>query len=182
MLVVVASLTVGGGLLARELYVVRAVNSSAPSAQEVSGTALPPGAQPGSPVVELTQDARAHPYGDTVHEVLQKYFNSINQRDYELWLGTVTKQRIQDKTREEWLTAYRSTRDGSILLHRIVSGPDERLHALVSFTSTQDPADAPVVLPARCIHWRMVLPVVPVGGQWKLDMLPPGTAPEYTRC
>lgn len=177
----VVSLTVGGGLLTRELY-------REPGATSDGAIALPTTSsltqeeQPGSPAVELTPDAAAHPQDETVRQLLQRYFDSINGRDYNGWKTTVSRQRIQGKTQNEWLKEYRSTRDGSILVYRIEAARGDGMEVLVAFSSTQDPSDAPVGLPERCVRWRLTLPLVRDGGQWKIDALPLGTAAEHAKC
>jgi hypothetical protein len=107
---------------------------------------------------------------------------SINGRSYERWMTTVTADRIRVQPRREWLTAYRSTRDGSIIVRRIETTPDQRLQVLVSFTSTQDPADAPVGLPVACIRWNLALPLQRENGQLKISTVPAGTTPERSAC
>ncbi|WP_307849432.1 hypothetical protein [Qaidamihabitans albus] len=179
-LVVVVSLTVGGGLLTRELYHRPAAGEIAVSRSATSS--LPPGREPGSPRVELTADAAAHPDSERVRQVLQAHFDGINRRDYDLWASTVVEDRIRAQPRREWLANYRSTRDGSILVHRIELAPEERLNVLVGFTSTQDVADAPPELPETCIRWRLTLPLSLEGDRWKLDTVPAGTTPEREKC
>ncbi|SFO86388.1 hypothetical protein SAMN05421810_101228 [Amycolatopsis arida] len=180
-LVVVVSLAVGGGLLARELYRPPEQPVDAVIATPTS-TPLPPDQQPGSPMVRLARGAATHPEGEPVRRLLQAYFDAINGRNYERWKTTVTVERVAVKPKREWLTEYRSTRDGNILVYRIETAPQGRLQVLVAFTSTQDVADAPPGLPATCVHWRLALPVLREGGQWKLDTVPAGTTPEREPC
>ncbi|PRX48459.1 hypothetical protein B0I33_104275 [Prauserella shujinwangii] len=180
-LVVVISLTVGGGLLARELYHPPAGRSQEPVTASTTSS-LGPERQPGSSRVDLTTDAAAHPESEAVRRLLQAHFDAINERDYDAWTTTVVWSRIEAQPREEWLVNYRSTRDGSIVVHRIEAGPDERLNVLVAFTSVQDVADAPPDLPEPCIRWRLNLPLAREQGAWKLDTLPAGTTPERTPC
>jgi hypothetical protein len=124
-LIVVVSLTVGAGLLARELY--RLPDESAAQTVTVPTTsALSPEEQPGPPMVELTPGAASHPAHESVRQLLQTHFDAINGRSYERWMTTVTADRIRVQPRREWLTAYRSTRDGSIIVRRIDRDPGER--------------------------------------------------------
>ncbi|QWF83091.1 hypothetical protein HUW46_06530 [Amycolatopsis sp. CA-230715] len=177
----VVSLTVGGGLLTRELY-------RQPDRQEVAGVTigttkqLPPGEQPGPRAVELTPDAAAHPQDDTVRKLLQDYFDSINDRNFERYRTTVTVARLQIMGSSEWHESFKSTRDGSILVYRIEAARPELMNVLVSFTSTQDPGDAPPELPERCIRWSLVLPVRQEAGAWKVDALPSGAPVEFKAC
>ncbi|GAA1986732.1 hypothetical protein [Amycolatopsis minnesotensis] len=180
-LVVVVSLTVGGGLLTRELY-------RQPDRQEVAGVTigttkqLPPDQQPGSPAVELTPDAAAHPQDDTVRKLLQDYFDSINGRNYERYRTTVTIARMQAMGPAEWRQSFKTTNDGSILVYRIESVGPSAMNVLVSFTSTQEPSDAPPELQERCIRWSLALPVKQETGSWKVDALPAGAPAEFKAC
>jgi hypothetical protein len=73
-LIVVVSLTVGAGLLARELY--RLPDDSAAQTVTVPTTsALSPEEQPGPPMVELAPGAAAHPAHESVRQLLQTHFD-----------------------------------------------------------------------------------------------------------
>ncbi|GAB2976449.1 hypothetical protein GCM10017788_43090 [Amycolatopsis acidiphila] len=181
-MIVVVSLMVGGGLLARELYRVPDPQPDAILALP-SSTARPLAQQPGPGSVELTPDAAAHPQHEVIRQLLQAYFDSINSRDYEQWKTTVTKARIQAKSRPAWLQDYRSTKDGSILVYRIDAVSDKDLRVLLGFTSVQDAADAPETLPgASCVRWKLTLPVTVESGHWKVDTVAGYTTPENARC
>jgi hypothetical protein len=181
-LIVVVSMMVGGGLLARELY-----RQPDPQPDAVlalpSTTTRPLEQQPGPSVVELTPDAAAHPQYENVRQLLQTYFDAINNRDYEKWKLTVTRIRIQAKPLADWLKDYHTTRDGSILVYRIDALSDRALRVLIGFTSTQNPQDAPPELPdASCVHWRLTLPVTQEQGRWRLDTVASYTTPEIISC
>lgn len=180
-LIVVVSLTVGAGLLARELYRLPA-DVTVPPVTVPSTTSLAPAEQPGSPTVELTPGAAAHPAHEPVRQLLQTYFDAINGRSYERWKTTVTADRIQAQPRREWLVDYRSTRDGSIIVRRIETRPDQQLQVLVGFTSTQDPEDAPLALPVGCIRWNLTLPLQRENGQLRIAAVPAGTIPHREAC
>ncbi|MGH3434516.1 MAG: hypothetical protein ACRDQB_16950 [Thermocrispum sp.] len=180
-LIGVVSLAVAGGVLAREFYQ-RERAQTRPTVELPAATSLKPAEQPGSPEVSLTPDAARHPHGETVRALLEAYTNGINERNYERWKTAVSAERIADKPEQKWLEGYRSTRNGSILVHRIETGPDDALRMLFSFTSTQDLADAPPTLQSTCIRWRLMLPIVRQNGQWKIATVVPGTIPESRRC
>ena len=182
MLVVVVSLVVGGGLLARELY--RTPDQRPETMLALpSTTARPLAQQPGPGTVELTPDAAVHPQHEAVRQLLQTYFDAINSLDYEQWKTTVTKTRIQAKPRADWLKDYASTKDGSILVYRIDAVSEQDLRVLIGFTSVQDPAKAPDELrDASCIQWRLVLPLTQEAGHWKVDTVAGYTTPDLTRC
>ena len=185
-LIVVVSLTVGGGLLAREFYqeADADTDTSTPgiTPQSPVTASLPPQQQPGSPTVELTRDAAAHPHASVVRNLLQTNFDAINSGDYESWASTVVAERIAAQPEDVWRNAYRSTTDGSILVYRIQQSADERLTVLIGLTSTQDVEDAPPDTPSGCIRWHLTYRLVKNYGAWKVDTLPEGTTAEYEPC
>jgi hypothetical protein len=179
--IVVLSMTIGGGLLARELYRPQVAERDVMAALPASSS-LPPAQEPGPATVELTADAAVHPQNETVRTLLQAYFDAINKRDYMLWASSVSAERRQSRTRNQWLNDYNSTKDGSILVHRIETPAPGQLRVLVGFTSTQDLSDAPVGLQVGCIHWRLTLPVVLEDARWRIDAVFSGTTPEREKC
>ncbi|WP_236788901.1 hypothetical protein [Amycolatopsis sp. GM8] len=180
--IVVVSLMVGGGLLAREFYRVPDPQPDAILALP-STTARPLAQQPGPGTVELTPDAAAHPQHEVIRQLLQTYFDSINNRDYEQWKTTVTRARILAKSRPAWQQDYLSTKDGSILVYRIDAVSEQDLRVLVGFTSVQDPKAAPQELPgASCVHWKLTLPITLESGHWRVDTVAGYTTPEAARC
>ncbi|SEP53435.1 hypothetical protein SAMN04489732_12731 [Amycolatopsis saalfeldensis] len=182
-LVVVLSLTVGGGLLAREMYLrpeAKAVDSGAVAPL----TSVEPDDQPGSGQVEVTDDVAHHPQDEAVRPVIQAYFDSINNRNYDAWKKTVSVQRVQQKpSAESWAKDFRSTKDGSIMIYRIEPAAHGSLRVLLGFTSTQSKEDAPENLKSGCIHWRLVWPMVFQGGGFKIDTVDStGRSPEGEAC
>ncbi|NKQ59270.1 hypothetical protein HFP15_41180 [Amycolatopsis sp. K13G38] len=181
-LVVVLSLVVGGGLLAREVYRAPEVRLDTVLGLPAS-SARPLGEQPGPGTVELTPDAAQHPQHDVVERLLQTYFDAINTRDYDQWKVTVTRDRIQAKPRPAWLNDYKTTKDGSILVYRIDAVAEADMRVLLGFTSTQDASDAPDELPgASCVHWRLSLPLTKESGNWKVDTVAGYAPPEVDAC
>jgi hypothetical protein len=182
-LIVVLSLTIGGGLLAREVYKQppadqpAGVVAAAPTSSSLSAAE-----EPGPSTVLLTPDAADHPQGAALRAMFQAYFDSINQREYALWTTTVTVKRRQQKTEQDWRKGNQSTRDGSITIYRIETAPDDTLRVLLGFTSTQNPEDAPAELKASCIRWRPVWSVVPENNAWKLDVAGTGNTLDMDAC
>lgn len=181
MLVVVVAVAVAGGVLLRDVYQ-RGVPGEVKPVTAPEASSLAPHEQPGSPLVQLTPDASDHPRDEIVRRLLQAYFDGINGRNYDRWKTSVTSERVRAKPEETWLRDYRSTKDGSILVHRIDTARDGKMNVLLSFTSTQDLRDAPVILQERCIRWWLALPVAVERGHWKIDTVPAGTIPEMAKC
>jgi hypothetical protein len=171
--------TAVGGLLARTYY--DDPGPSTPDAVVPSSTA-PRGAQPGPAKVQGTIDAVDHPLFGTVRELLQRYFNAINAKDYEAWQSTVIRERVERQPEDQWQAAYRSTQDGSIVIYRIELGEEDTARVLLTFHSTQDPADAPQELPEPCIEWSVVFPLILQNDGWKLDASPASASPQHERC
>lgn len=182
-LVAVVALTVGGGLVAREVYRpgARTPQSAAP-ATSAAPSSVEPAEQPGPARVQLTSDAAAHPDARAVRGVLQTYFDAINQRNYDMWVTTVVAERAALQGEQEWLQNYRSTRDGNVRVYRIEAAPDDGLTVLLGFTSVQNAADAPDDLQSDCIRWRLAFPLTKDKDGWRIGTVPPGTVPEQSRC
>jgi hypothetical protein len=181
-LIVVLSLTIGGGLLAREVYKQPPPDQPLGVVITAPTTSSSPSAEPGSTKVLLTQDAADHPQGEALRSMFQVYFDSINARDYVKWETTVTVRRRQQKTEKDWQAGNQSTKDGSITIYRIETAPDDSLRVLLGFTSTQNVEDAPPELKEPCIRWRPVWSVVLENGGWKLDAASTGNTIEKNAC
>ncbi len=181
---VVAAATAGVGVLAREVYQRPVVAQGDQVAAPASGPSspVPRSAQPGSGTVQLSVDAAQHPDGQRVREVLQQFFDAINAHDYEQWTKTVTAHRVGQTPRSRWTSDYESSRDGSILVHRIESVSQTRLRVLMTFTSTQDVSKAPADLQADCIHWRVVYPLQEERGALRVDLGTEGSTSQFTAC
>ena len=181
MLLITVIATAVGGLLARTYYAGQ--DTDPPAAVIPSQTSVPPSERPGPKQVGGTQDATDHPLYKTVRDLLQRYFDSINGRNYDKWLATVTADRAQLQPEPAWRTAYRSTEDGSAVIYRIELGDDDdTARVLLTFVSTQDEADAPSELPSDCIQWSVVFPLIQEQDGWKLDASPAGSSPQHERC
>ena len=141
----------GAGLVLRNL----APAGPPDGVSSAAGSSAAPAEPPGPRTVTLTADVRAHPAAEQVQALLQDYFDAINEGSYDLWSRTVTADRIQNTGRSAWAEQYRSTLDGSIVVHRLEPRPGGGLVALLSFTSVQNPADAPPELPVGCLRWRV---------------------------
>jgi hypothetical protein len=180
--VVVLSVTVGAGLLARELY----HRPDQPADETTVSTSAPASASSGAPaaagVVQMTDDAKAHPQAGAVRELLETYFSAINTRSYQLWTTAVSSQRIAGQSFTEWKAGVKSTTDSDALVYRIERGASTSLRVLVGFTSRQNPEDAPRDLREKCIKWRLVLPVIVEKSALKIDAVDPGPSPEHEKC
>ncbi len=167
----------GAGILLRDLQRGTGVRDSAGS----TTSAVEPSEQPGPRTITFAADVEAHPDADQVRRLLQDYFDAINEGDYGLWRSTVTAERIRNTGRSAWTEQYRTTLDGSVLVHRLEARPGGGLVALLSFTSVQDPADAPPDLPVGCLRWRVSYPLTGEADELRLAPASPN-ASQRTPC
>lgn len=137
------------------------------------------GDEPGPRAVELAADVAADPGADAIQKLLQRHFDAINNGDYEAWQATVTRQRAAGFPRQRWRAEYGSTKDGTILVHRIEPTTTGSV-VLISFTSTQDRELAPDQQ-SDCLRWRVGYLVMLERGQLRLGPSEPA-ASQYTAC
>ncbi len=183
-LLVMAS-AAGAGVIARDAY----KRQTPPPVEQVvdaaSGapTSLAPSEQPGDSKVLLTTDVSKHPDGARVVELLQKHFDSINARNFQDWVTTVTEQRRALTPGESaWRKPYETTRDGTILVHRLEAVGPQRLKAMITFTSTQDPVWGPADLRVGCVRWRVVYPLQVEDGALRVDVGTEGQSSQFEPC
>lgn len=167
----------GAGLVLRELRPVSGAMNAADATAAGSVGAKAPGRppEPGSAAVVLTEGSAAHPDANQIRKVLQKYFDAINAGDYKLWRSAVIPQWARDFGEAAWRNQYRSTLDGSIVVQRVEPRMGGGLIALVSYTSVQNPADAPPALQVRCLRWWVSYPLIGKGDQIRLGPSSPNS-------
>ncbi len=182
MILIAVVVAAAATMVARELYATAATDRQSAAPILPSTSALPVAAQPGPRDVRATQDATGHPLYETVRQLLQTYFDAINGKNYARWKTTVTDDRVKDMPEDTWRAAYRTTQDGSIIVYRIETGPVGSARVLLTFVSKQDPADAPLELPAGCIRWNVIFPITDVDGEWRIDAGATGASPQHDRC
>ncbi|MGB8996669.1 MAG: hypothetical protein WCC65_15360 [Pseudonocardiaceae bacterium] len=168
---------IGAGVLLRNLAPVAGVGRLDPigaaSGGSIGSTTPPQRPAPGPATVVLAEDAAVHPDADRIRKLVQKYFDAINAGDYQLWRSAVIPQWARDTGESAWRSQYRSTLDGSIMVYRLEPRVGGGLVALTSFTSLQNPADAPPELPVRCLHWWVSYPLIGDGDQLRMGPTAP---------
>ncbi|SDK69779.1 hypothetical protein SAMN04487820_11155 [Actinopolyspora mzabensis] len=170
---------VAAGLFARNVY--GDVAQRAEPVPESSAAPTPEGDPPGTGRVALSEGARRHPDAETVQQLLQEHFDAINENKYYQWRNTVVRAKRINQPFEQWQQEYRTTEDGTVVIHRIVPGPEATMRVIMTFVSTQDPADAPKSMPAECLRWRVVYRIVPTSEGLRLGQgLPDSSLPR--RC
>ncbi|MEV0681226.1 hypothetical protein AB0I60_32380 [Actinosynnema sp. NPDC050436] len=179
---VVAALTAATGVLARDLYQRPAQAAGDRIALPSDSSPVPRSAQPGGTTVQRSPDAALHPDGERVRDLLQRYFDAINAGDYDQWATAVTGERVARTPRARWESDYETTRNGTILVHRVETVSPTRLRVLMTFVSTQSLAKAPADLQADCIRWRVVYPVQEDAGSLRVDFGTEGSTSQSTAC
>jgi hypothetical protein len=178
MLVIGAGAAAGYGL--RELVTQPSGGQEeTPAAPTTTTTAAGGETDSGPRAVELAPDVVADPEGSDIQKLLQRHFDAINNSDYEAWKATVTRERSAKFPKQQWRDQYRSTADGTILVHRIEPTPAGRI-VLISFTSTQDRTLAPDQV-SECVRWRVGYLVVMERGELRLGPSEPA-ASQHTPC
>ncbi|HET6708926.1 hypothetical protein [Amycolatopsis sp.] len=180
--VVVLSVTVGGGLLAREIY----RRPDQPADDASSSVPAPSPSNSGEPgaanAVRMTDDAKAHPQADAVRRLLEKYFTAINLKQYQQWTSVVTDERVAAQSPTDWKKGVRTTKDSDALVYRIERSSGSSLRVLVGFTSRQAVEDAPPFFREPCIKWRLVMPMVIEDRTLKIAAVDGGPPPEHEKC
>ncbi|MGW4209638.1 hypothetical protein ACWEIJ_16735 [Lentzea sp. NPDC004789] len=178
--VVITGAAVAAGMVGRTIYSRPAEAKGEPVVPSTSVSGAP---LPGSTEVRLSPDAFTHPDRTSVQAVLQKFFDSINARNFGAWREVVSSRRVSQAVESTWAAAYETTRDRGMVVQRIESDVvGRRLRVLISFVSTQDVAKAPVGLPEGCIRWRVVYVMVWEGGELKVDEAPENRTPQMEKC
>lgn len=158
-----------GGLIARQVYAADRQPAGAPSAPATDSGTPTTTTSPSNPKTVAFRDAaRSVPQFGDVQNAIQNYFNAINDRKYSLWKTTVTTRVVQSQTQEDWANGYKTTTDSDMTVYRIEANGDN-LDVFGTFTSHQEPANAPQDLRVGCIDWAMVWPFVRSGNGYLID-------------
>ncbi len=128
--------------------------------------------------VRLSAEASVHPRSADVQDLLQDYFDAINNRDYESWVGVVATAQSAPQTEDQWQQDYASTVDSNITVMII---KDDPFRARLMFTSQQSIELAPTSLPVTCINWDMTYLLSDQDGQLVLSGIDP-SAQSMTAC
>jgi hypothetical protein len=179
--IVVLVSAAGVGFLLRGQHPVTGVGNTSSHGGSIETKAPPRPPAPGPPTVMLAEDVALHPDADRIRKVLQTYFDGINAGDYNLWRSAVIPQWARDMGETAWRAQYRSTLDSSMVVHRLEPRVGGGLVALMSFTSLQNPADAPPGLPVRCLRWWVSYPLLGQGEALRLGPSSP-TANLFVAC
>lgn len=122
-----------------------------------AGTVEPPQTPSQDVSVQLSPQALQSPRAEEVRQLLQRYFDAINTRDYDVWVSAVSTPQSSSRPKDEWEQSYSSTHDSQI---RVVNIFDDTLQVRLWFISQQDVSLAPADLPVPCISWDVTYQLV----------------------
>lgn len=177
--VIVALLTMAAVVLAGLIVVKRATRPPTVlggTAGPVRGTTVAT-ASTGSPVpptavpIALAPALNDNPHADEVVALFRSYFDAINNRDYELWVSTLSESRGRNETEAKFHNDYSTTVDDQVHIVDISEDGDGLL-VRVSFRSRQDPSKAPSEAPLPCLLWQFNYPLGREGGDLKISQVP----------
>ena len=149
-----------------------------PPTTATTAATTPSSAKP-SGTVTLSQAAASSSSATQVQSLFNRYFNSINTRNYSEYSGTLDATMQANNSKSHFDSGYSTTTDSNEVINSITDNGDGSLTANVSFTSTQDPADS--VDNSSCNNWTLNLPLVAQGSGYVLSPPPSGYA-TYTDC
>jgi hypothetical protein len=162
---------------------VRPSGSPPASASAPPSTAPPPSAtatpaQTGT--VQVAAGVAGNPAAPQVEAFLNRYFSSINTRNYGEYNSLLDAQKQQGDSQSTFDSGYATTKDTNEVLTGITDTGGGSLTANVSFTSHQSPADSPDQ--SACDDWKISLYLVPEGGSYVMTAVPAGYTASDTAC
>jgi hypothetical protein len=135
--------------------------SNATATATVSGT---------GPLVAAAPALAARPETAAVVQLLTRYFSAINNRDFRAARATLVRRDGLPANDAEFQDQYRSTHDEDVRLLGLSPTDSGGYLATVSFTSYQNPADAPDKT-SSCLIWSVSYPLVQVDGTLLIDVV-----------
>ena len=178
--VLVAVLTAGSGLVVRQLYVTTQTGSTPGQISTTPGPSQT-GKQPDL-TVSFAADAAVHPLAGQVRTLLQGYFDAINSGSYDQWRTLVTAKALTLNPQSQWEQAYATSKDSDVYVYRINSTASDGVTVLLSFISRQQLAYAPTQAPSTCDKWWLVLPFRWERNTLKVDVGSSNSTPEVKVC
>jgi hypothetical protein len=139
----------------------------------------PPPASPNGVTVAIAPGAAPQPGATQVAAFITGYFNAINQRDYQGYMGKFDDQARPDYTRPKFLAEFSSTTDTAPALTAL-SPAGGGLLATVTFTSHQNAAQS--FTHTACTAWTQRLYLVTSGGSYLIGQSPPGSPQTTARA
>jgi hypothetical protein len=136
-------------------------------------------AAPGGVTVAIGPGAAPQSGAARVAAFIAGYFNAINQRDYQGYMGKFDDQARPDYTRQKFIAEFSSTSDTAPALTAL-SPAAGGLLATVTFTSHQSPAQS--FTHTACTAWTQRLYLEASGGSYLIGRPPPGSPQTTARA
>jgi hypothetical protein len=147
-----------------------------------TGTTSPPPTTPSTTTsagtVALAPGAAGNAASAQVVDLFNRYFDGINTHNYSEYAGTLDAGMRGKNDQSTFNSGYATTNDSTETITSI-SGSGSNLTAVITFTSSQDPANS--VDNHSCNTWQLTLPLVAQGSGYLISSPPPGYA-QYTDC
>ena len=153
-------------------------SASASPSTSPSATATPSPTQTGT--VRAAPGVAGNPAEPRVDAYLNRYFNSINTRNYSEYNSLLDAQKQQADSRSSFESGFATTKDSNEVLTGIVDTGGGSLTANVTFTSRQTPADS--IDQNACNNWQLSVYLVPRGNGYVMTAAPAGYQASYTDC
>jgi hypothetical protein len=134
----------------------------------------------GNSVVSVAPAAANNPAAPTVVQMLTRYFNDINNRDFNDYRLLFAQELRASLDPQQLASGYRSTTDSSAQLTTLAVTPDGRPAATVTFTSQQNAADGPDG--ETCTNWTLTFYLQTEGNTTVFGPHPPGYKAQHSAC
>jgi hypothetical protein len=153
-------------------------SASASPSTSPSASATPSPTQTGT--VRTAPGVAGNSSEPQVDAYLNRYFNSINTRNYSEYNSLLDGQKQQADSQSSFDSGFATTKDSNEVLTAIVDTGGGSLTANVTFTSRQSPADS--IDQSACNNWQLSLYLVPQGNEYVMTAAPAGYQATYTDC
>ena len=146
--------------------------TATPGIAAASTSAAATGGPSNNLTVQMSSTLGRRDHASEIQQVLQVYFDAINQHNYTGWSQSVSGKLAGEQDSAQWLEAYATTVDSSIWMQSMTDTP---MQVRVRFTSQQDPDLAPKDLPAGCIEWSIIYRIESRQGHLVVGSTVPGS-------
>jgi hypothetical protein len=134
----------------------------------------------GNSVVTVAPAAANNPAAPTLVEMLTRYFNDINTRDFDDYRLLFAHGLRPSLDPQQLAIGYRSTIDSDAKLASVAVAPDGRPAATVTFTSQQNAADGPDG--ETCTNWTLTFYLQAEGNTTVFGPHPAGYEAQHSAC
>lgn len=130
--------------------------------------------------MRVASGVASNPAAPQVDAFLNRYFNSINTRNYGEYNSLLDAQKQQSDSRSSFDSGFATTKDSNEVLTSIENTGGGTLTANVTFTSRQSPSDS--IDQSACNNWQLSVFLVSQGSGYVMTAAPAGYHASYTDC